>query len=1366
MMKNMKTIISLILSVTIVLPFTVMGEITIVKASEVRATFVKGADVGWLPQMESTGFVFKDDNGNQQDCLQILKDHGIDSIRLRTWVNPSDDRASGHCSAEETVAMAVRAKNMGFKIMLDFHYSDSWADPGQQNIPAAWKNDDLNQMKTHLYNYTYDVMTQLKDVGVTPEWVQVGNEINPGMLLPMGSLTKPSNLAQLINSGYDAVKAVSPLSKVIIHRANGYDNASFRKFFDALQANGANYDVIGVSYYPGNDYTSTIDALENNLSDMAGRYEKEVMVVEVGADCSIDEVNVHNMLVAVQNKVLAVPNGKGIGVFYWEPEGAKSWSGYSLSAWNGYDGKSTDGEPTKALDAFLPGEVELNPYPVTGITLDNANVTVEVGSTVTVNATLTPLNSTYKGVTFSSSDESIAKVNPSSGIITGIAPGVVTITATSYDQHKTASCQVTVVASANLIKNPGLELDQESWIVTGNAASVTFENDSHKGDKALHYYNGDFEVSQTITGLENGWYKLSSWTSGGGGEKLSEIFAVNGAGQKFSETFTNTGWDIWNEYIVNNIEVTDGKITIGANVKMDENGGQWGNIDDFVLVKNEDTSLKDLQVNGILVKSFDPNVTNYDVVLPAKSTVVPTVTATVINSSATVDVIQAVALPGHTTVTVTNGSATKTYLINFTVETDNPVQNSGFESSLDNWEISDLNAVSLSNDRHSGLKALGYWKATAFELTASQKITGLKNGVYNLSAWSQGAPDSSTNQIFAENSNDNRLSADIKNTGWGLWSQSTIKDIIVTDGTLTIGSYLNAPAGYWGSFDDFELIQTSTVIPKSTNATLSDLKVGGITVSDFSPKITTYNVELPSGTTFAPKVIPTVSDTGKANAIVTPTLNLPGSTEVLVTAEDGITTKTYIINFTVDNNDKNIESIRLNKTTDNLKVGESDTLIATVNPSSTTSAAVIWESDDTSIVSVDENGVITGVSVGTATITATSVVDRNKYVTAIITVTEKSVKPPVDVNSLSIIKQPNSKTVTKGHKASFSIEAVGLYPFTYQWQKDGMDLIAGNHISGSNNATIIIKNVKNSDEGKYLCIVTDEIGNVTTSSAVTLNVNSSSRHNHTSSSSSNESSRGSSRGANINSSTTSNNSGATNIPYVKPVVIAKVTKEEAKAIEAKLITNVSKVLGEGATAEQTKEIVASDGNKLSITPIVKRGNNIGAIITTDSSTLVTTIPIDKDTGKVTAVYKYVPLLDKYIKLSDGVVIGTDTITLPTQPNTTYIASTSEIPVTETITEGWTKVVNNWYIVNGTGDPQVGWQKDNVGWAYLSKANGVMQTDWILDGINWYYLKENGYMATGWIKNGGNWYYCNADGSMAANTTIDGYQLGSNGAWII
>ncbi|MDR3594248.1 glycosyl hydrolase 53 family protein [Clostridium sp.] len=1334
-MKNIKKIISLITSATMIISFTFIGEPTIVKASEVNVDFAKGADVGWLPEMEADGFVFKDENGNQKDCLQILKDHGIDSIRLRTWVNPSDDHQSGHCSTDETVAMAIRAKSMGFKIMIDFHYSDSWADPSQQNIPAAWKNDDLDQMKTDLYNYTHDVMTKLKAAGVTPEWVQVGNEINPGMLLPIGSLSTPSNLAQLINSGYDAVKAVSPTSKVIIHRANGYDNANFRKFFDALQANGAEYDVIGVSYYPGNVYTSTIDELGDNLNDMASRYGKEVMVVEVGGDCTVDEVNVHNMVVAVENKVLAVPNGKGIGVFYWEPEGAYSWSKYSWSAWHGNDGKSTDGEPTKALDAFLPGEAELDQYPVTGIAVDKTNATVEVGNTVTVNATLTPSNSTYKGVTFSSTDENIAKVDSSSGVVTGIAPGTVTITATSYDGHKTATCQVTVAASSNLIKNPGFELEQEDWTVTGNTASVDFESDSHTGGKALHYYNGDFEASQTITGLENGSYKLSAWTSGGGGEKTSEIFAVNGDGQRTSQTFTNTGWDVWNQSIVNNIEVTDGKLTIGANVQMNGTGGQWGNIDDFVLVKNDDTALKDLQVNGVTINNFDPNVTSYDVVLPAGTTVVPTVTAAAINSAATADVTQTVALPGHTTVTVKNGPATKTYSINFTVEADNPIQNSGFESSYDNWTISDTDAVSLSNDKHSGSKALGYWKSTAYELTASQKIAGLKNGVYNLSAWSQGASDSCTNQIFAEDSKGNRLSADIKNTGWGVWSQAIVNDIVVTDGTLTIGSYLNAPAGYWGSYDDFELIQTSTEIQKNTDATLSDLKVGGTTISGFDHDITTYNVTLPSGTTTAPGVIPTVNDTGKANAIVTPNSSLPGSTKVIVTAEDGITTKTYTINFTVDNNETNVESIRLNKTTDKLTVGERDTLIATVNSSSTTSAAVTWESYDTSVATVNENGVVTGVSAGSATITVTTA-DGSE--TAICSVTVSNAAS--NEESIKLNKTTDKLTVGETDTLIATVNQSSTTGAAVTWKSDDTSVAI---VDENGKVTAI-----GAGTATITCSIKDGSGN-RASCNITVTKTSSSGG-------SSNSSRHSSSGKSASSSSVVSSNATTS---------AVNASNQVKNIETQVITNVTTTLGEGTTVGQVKEVIASDGSKFSITPIVKNDKSVGAVITAETSSDITTIPISIEAGKVTAVYKYVPLLGKYIQLKDDISIGADAITLPTQANATYVVATTEISAAETVTQGWAKVANNWYMVNATGDPQVGWQQDSVGWVYLSPSNGVMQTGWKLDGNTWYYLKDNGYMATGWVKTGDSWYYINSDGSMASNITIDGYQLGSNGAWI-
>ncbi|MFA5047272.1 MAG: glycosyl hydrolase 53 family protein, partial [Paludibacter sp.] len=217
--------------------------------------------------------------------------------------------------------------------------------------PKAWEGLNFTDLKQALYDYTFDVMTALKNAGITPEWVQVGNEIPGGMVYPEGSTDNWPQLVQLINEGYKAIKTVSPDSKVILHIDQGNNNARFRWWFDNAKANGAKYDVIGLSYYPywldGHpDYTLSIDDLGNNLKDMASRYGKEVMVVEVGGEDTKVQ-NTFDMLKAVIQKVKEVPNGKGLGVLYWEPEGARSWSHYGLSAWG------DDGKPTKALEAFL-----------------------------------------------------------------------------------------------------------------------------------------------------------------------------------------------------------------------------------------------------------------------------------------------------------------------------------------------------------------------------------------------------------------------------------------------------------------------------------------------------------------------------------------------------------------------------------------------------------------------------------------------------------------------------------------------------------------------------------------------------------------------------------------------------------------------------------------------------------------------------------------------------------------------------------------------------------------------------------------------------------------------------------------------------
>jgi arabinogalactan endo-1,4-beta-galactosidase len=351
----MKGVFSSCLLISAVLLLTLFSQSSFAQESVQRVTsssalaFSKGADVGWLSQMEATGYKFYDSDGTQKDCLQLLKDRGINTIRLRVWVNPSNDKINGHCSPAETVAIAVRAQNMGMRIMINFHYSDSWADPSKQTKPTAWASHSFAQLLDDVYNHTFDVLNALKSAGVTPEWVQIGNEIPGGMLWPEGSnSTSFVQLAQLLNKGYDATKAVNAAIKIVVHIDQGNDNARFRWFFDNITANNVKYDVIGMSYYPywlGTNYSVSIADLGKNLKDMAVRYGKEVMVVEVGGDYTLVQ-NTKDMLIAVISAVESVPNNKGLGVLYWEPQGEKSWSGYQLNAWQ------SNGKPSPALDAF------------------------------------------------------------------------------------------------------------------------------------------------------------------------------------------------------------------------------------------------------------------------------------------------------------------------------------------------------------------------------------------------------------------------------------------------------------------------------------------------------------------------------------------------------------------------------------------------------------------------------------------------------------------------------------------------------------------------------------------------------------------------------------------------------------------------------------------------------------------------------------------------------------------------------------------------------------------------------------------------------------------------------------------------------
>jgi arabinogalactan endo-1,4-beta-galactosidase len=305
--------------------------------------FAKGADVSWVTEMESNGILFYNSSGTATECVKLMKSLGMNSIRLRVWVNPTD----GWCNKTDLLLKAKRANDLGMRIMIDFHYSDVWADPATQTKPAAWTSLSFANLKTAVANHTNEVLTALKSWSITPEWVQVGNETSNGMLWNDGKASEyMSQYAALNNAGYYAVKAVFPDAKVIIHLNNGYDNSLYQWMFTALKNNGAKWDVIGMSLYPTTSNWQTLnDQCIANINDMITRYGKEVMICEVGMPWDAAETS-YLFLNDLITRAKAIPNNKCLGVFYWEPQGYNNWKGYTLGAFD------NTGKPTKALDAF------------------------------------------------------------------------------------------------------------------------------------------------------------------------------------------------------------------------------------------------------------------------------------------------------------------------------------------------------------------------------------------------------------------------------------------------------------------------------------------------------------------------------------------------------------------------------------------------------------------------------------------------------------------------------------------------------------------------------------------------------------------------------------------------------------------------------------------------------------------------------------------------------------------------------------------------------------------------------------------------------------------------------------------------------
>ena len=319
------------------------------------ADFVKGADVGFLTGQERHGVKFHDRNGRERECLELLKnDYQMSAIRMRVWVNPR----GGSCDKNELLAMARRVKALGMQLMVDFHYSDSWADPAKQPIPKAWEGHTYKQMKRYLAQHTIEVLTLLKENDIEPRWVQVGNETANGLLWPMGHIEKnPKQYAGFIRAGYDAVKKVFPKAIVIVHLDRGHKQSLYDWNLDIVRKYGGRWDMIGMSLYPywameGHPELKADDIITDcmsNIRHVSEKYKCDVMIVETGFE--VDEQHPEKMeegrrqLTRVIKEARSMTNGRCRGVFYWEPQCLPG--GYKLGAFN------HNAAPTAIMEAFV-----------------------------------------------------------------------------------------------------------------------------------------------------------------------------------------------------------------------------------------------------------------------------------------------------------------------------------------------------------------------------------------------------------------------------------------------------------------------------------------------------------------------------------------------------------------------------------------------------------------------------------------------------------------------------------------------------------------------------------------------------------------------------------------------------------------------------------------------------------------------------------------------------------------------------------------------------------------------------------------------------------------------------------------------------
>ena len=333
-----------------------------------RQLDIRGADISSLDKSEVMGGVYRYPNGKVGDALEILSHRGLNYIRLRVWVDPAD----GFPTKERVLPMAKRAKDLGMGVLIDFHYSDFWADPGRQDKPAAWASYDLEQLNTAVYEHTYDVCSALVAQGTPPDIIQIGNEINGGMLWPEGALAtygwQFDELAELLKHGVRAVSDCSPETKIMLHLAEAGNYGLLEWWYGSVIDQGVPFDIMGLSYYPF--WHGSLENLQSTLNSIATLYDKDIILVEFAYPFTLDNddhleniVRDQNLLMdgypatpegqrvmtrKIMNIVSKIPDGHGLGVYYWDA----TWTAVTGNGWDPTDPSSGNGWENQALFDF------------------------------------------------------------------------------------------------------------------------------------------------------------------------------------------------------------------------------------------------------------------------------------------------------------------------------------------------------------------------------------------------------------------------------------------------------------------------------------------------------------------------------------------------------------------------------------------------------------------------------------------------------------------------------------------------------------------------------------------------------------------------------------------------------------------------------------------------------------------------------------------------------------------------------------------------------------------------------------------------------------------------------------------------------